>query len=365
MQLLGDEQKAFGYGRSLLHSDDTLMQHLGHQGLNQFLQNEHPFLASLWSPPQLFAGIRMEPTSGRLQLGDRFVSYPALFLLDHRYRVQRVMHTADDGGPLIAQLHKLGTKQPFVWVDRCSHISRLQPTDEAPACLLAGRLELENLHSTALHGDPMTWPTLRSMIEPAPATSEEALQQRIERLKRWALYGTEHVHNHTGPATFTGSFIVRSSGGLDTAPSTAWLVGADPTESPLEFARGITLLGLNADAPPVMIGHIDTCAPTPEDRVHGGPYLEAPLQQVMQELHSAYRAFIVLAHDSARCTENSVLHDLFQGTKFQQWTQIGFRQPYVGIVSEDGTHHDYLGDPNTSIAVHIRGIFRPSSASES
>lgn len=349
LQLLGGDATHFGYGRSLMAQSPTLVEAHGAEA-DSHLMADSAFLASLWNPPQLFDGLSLDIDAQTVRLGSRQVRYPALFLVNEDHRVTTARYPFYSHKTLAEDVAQLGPEERFVWVDRCQLMRPLANhslIDTHHICVGAGSLDSESffIQSTS-ESTYVSWQSLRTAITPGATNDTSRYIRRQEALDRWSRFGTDQVHTHPMPAGVNLSLTVKSSA-YDAGPSLVrWRDAA-----PLTLARGLTVLGVRSDSGPTKLGHIDTCDPRPGFRVLDEPELESGIAAAIKRHQQHFDALLVVAHDSVRC-EPFDLQPLFEGTLLSQWIDIGFRQPYMGIISGD-TRHEYLGTPGSSLVVEL------------
>lgn len=358
--LLGAETEAMGYGRDLLGPAPSLRREVA--DLDRLMEEHWPFLASLAAFPQLDAGIRVDAAGGRAFLGTRFVKLPVLFQLDESLNVIDILYDLDDGTTLPVKLANMWFGDRFVWVDSCARIAVFEGRRTAlPAthCALAGSLGSPGLASFALpDGAPLSVQTLERVFT-GVAPDEAYFAGVADMFRDNALLVDAGEIRTVVPSGLSGEFVVRSSGGADAWES--WVVNRAQGEK-VYLERGLTLLGLNSDAPPVKLAHKDTCGWGGE--VHDpDAELDLDFGAAIARRAAQFGAFAVVAHSSAVCYEiDPHLDALFAGSPFREWTGLWYEQPYVAILAGNGHVEEVVGDRNTSLALELRDFVAPPSA---
>ncbi|MEM7692246.1 MAG: sulfatase-like hydrolase/transferase [Pseudomonadota bacterium] len=118
LRLLGYPINSFAFGRDLLGGATPLFRDLDQ--FNELLHQSRWMFEALWQFPQLTAGVEVDIQANRVRLGDRFVKYPALFLLDEDLAVERIRFPFDSPSSLRKQAMLLPPSQRILWIDDCS-----------------------------------------------------------------------------------------------------------------------------------------------------------------------------------------------------------------------------------------------------
>lgn len=130
----------------------------------------------------------------------------------------------------------------------------------------------------------------------------------------------------------TGDFIIRSAGGIRQ--------GKTIIENNLVSAnRGLTLYGVLESGPAIPIQYLDTCGSSLESLTSRGYSFQSDISR----LGGVFGAFIIVAHDSAVCVTRD-LASLFLNTGLTQFSKIGFRTPYIAVISGANQVREYVGD---------------------
>ncbi len=356
LTLLGADTPAFGFGRNLLGAGPTLVA--GAAPVDETLRQSHGYLSQLWRIPQLAGGLQVDLAARQLRLGPRAVRFPALFLLDDSLGVTDIRFDINRDQPLGEAVAALPFDQRFLWIDQCEKIRRLDRFAEGAAggyCLAYGAIGAANL-------------VLASVNEGMHIRLED-LQNRFDR----GLLGPDIADSRLGffnlarryqlgarvlypPIKDMGGHFVIRSAGLGAGPSS--VINLE-LETAVSLVRGLTIIGLNEGLSPVKLGHVDTCA-------YGGAiqeYIElgaGGFQAVVAQYSDRFGAFAIVADDSALCNPAYDLAALFNGTGLTRWRDIGFRQPYIGLITGNGARAEYLGESETAVAVEAVDFMRPT-----
>jgi phosphoglycerol transferase len=346
LSLIGAESNAFGFGRSLLADAPTLSESL--PDIDSYIRESAPFLASLWSFPQLDSGIVMDQSNDRLVLGDHSVGYPALFSVDGDMQVTALQFEFYADHPLQTQVQWLGFDQRFVWIDRCEAtmpLAGVSAQTTEPFCSLIGTLGgTEMTHVVLNDKDTLTYAAISEALS-RPAGTEEDARRRIADKNIFRRLGGEEPEAIVGSATLDGRYLLRSAG-FGHGASTVTNLLRD-TEVALE--RGISVIGMNNTDPPITLFHKDTCA-WAEEIVH-----MTNVFPTVSETVAGYAPFFggiaVVVDDSAVCGAPVSMQEIFGDGPFQMWDQIDNRTPYIGVLRGDGSVVERSGQLETAISV--------------
>ena len=361
LSLIGAETPAMAYGRNLLGSEPTLRG--GPVPVEEILDADFPFLLTLWSFPQLSDGIEIDTKQKRLLLGNRFAKLPVLFYLNEELKIRDVGYQTDDEMPLISYLTYLRYDWPFVWVDQCSRTSIFDPggnSDPDKYCALVGRLGSSNTGSFVMNdGEETSFEALLPYLEDIPASSEY-YDRHIASWKQGIEFLDANMVEFTPPNGLVGEVAIRSAAFPDRF---SWVANRE-TGDKVELTRGLTLLGFNEGDPPTKIAHKDTCA-------YGGEEVdpEAGLNQnflnEIEKNRAFYGAMAIVAHSSIHCYgTDAELEKLFSGTQFKEWSGLSHYQPYVAILSGNGSIQEFVGKFQISLGVEISNFIQPDQITQ-
>ena len=352
--LLGADVRALGFGRSLLAEAPTLAE--TRAPLDTFLSAQHPFLTSLWTFPEISDGITLDVRNGTLRLGDRSVGYPALIVLDTDLGVSEIQFDVfDQDDPLSQRIEELDYDQPFIWVDRCGATAFLAAGLGAAAddpCVVYGALGAPEFDGRAVgDGDRIAFRTLERYFDGMTPDRNLGISRRRD-WRRDRQIGTDEVIADAPRDTLTGHFLFRSAG-FGAGPS---YVTDVESESRIELARGINVIGLNPRAPPLWLAQFDTCAW--EGVIHDVDNLFDSVGGTLAGFTPYFGGFAVMVHDSATCDEPTDLPRLFAGTPLTRWAEVGYRTPYVALLHGDGTVREHVGPAETYLTIEARDFLR-------
>lgn len=360
LNLIGADVEGFGYGRDLLAETPTLIDRDG--PLDVLLHEDAGFLASLWSFPRIENGISVDLASEKAIVGGRNVKLPTLFQLDRDLATTDVQFDFYEDRTLAEIVADLPYDQRFIWIDHCERTALLMsgaPSDGAGFCLVAGMPGGEALEAKDLaDGTTVGFAELQEIFASAQP-SRERYEERHSDFARLVEFGTVDVISFAPPPTLVGDFALKSSG-FSQGPSFATNRALGEK---VGLLRGLTLLGFDADRPPVRLAHRDTCG-------YGGVVsdtvgLEGDFGSVIAKNRGEYGAFAIVAHDSVLCYGvETDLEPLFRGTGLSRWQELGFEQPYVALLPGGGDPVEFVGAPRTALAIEARDFVVQLSAGE-
>ncbi len=360
LSLLGSDSQAYGFGRNLLGEGPTLAG--GDAPVDAILRQGRRYLSLLWSIPQLDDGIQVDLAARQLELGQRRLRFPALFTLDNDLGVREIRFDVNRDQPLEAAISSFPFDQRFLWIDQCAKTGNLDRSVKSAAdgyCIVYGATGAENLGFAALaEGMEIDLPYLRYNFDRMTFRPEIAAS-RLGFFDLARRYELGDAVRYQPRKELDGHFALRSAG-LNAGPSS--VINLE-LEQAVPLLRGLSIIGLNAGLSPVQMGHIDTCAydGAIQDEMELG---EGGFQAVIERYSDSFGAFAIVADDSAQCATPYDLAPLFSGTGLVRWNEIGFRQPYIGLIAGNGDISEYLGDTETAILVEAVDFIRPTAPVE-
>lgn len=341
LPLLGGETDGIGFGRNLIVGNSLFAEF---SDVNNYLMEHRRFLSGFWSWPSLEEGLLLTGDN-RMQLGEREIAYPALLELDHRLSLGQVRF-ADGENPLHQFVSQFEYDQNFVWVDSCREIKAFFPDAVTGAlaehCVVAGRPGSSDLLTYDLNADmELSRSDLRSHFSRRNA-SASVYQDRLAAYQRYryvgpALYEAEERQSDILP----DSVVIVSSGHGAGQSYVATEIGDH-----LELARGLTLVGITSTGDAVKLSHADTCAWEVVDEMG----ISTGFQHDYEQYEARYARFALVAHDSLVCDSDQV-SSMVEGMNLELVANVGFREPYVAIISVDGQVEEFTGDSEQSIIV--------------
>jgi glycerophosphoryl diester phosphodiesterase len=169
-------------------------------------------------------------------------------------------------------------------------------------------------------------------------------------------YLMENSDDEAGLHRLTGeSFLFQSAGHFSDISYVQRLAANDR----ITLQRGLTLVGLVGRARPERLAHMDTCSPG--DPVRDEVPITDRFISVIEATDWAFGAYAILAHDSIRCGQNANLERLFKGLGLKEWRQVGFRQPYVALLSDDDSSQEFLAGEGEVLALMGDANVSPTS----
>lgn len=351
---LGAPTPALGFGRDLLGELPTLRG--ADPDLPARIAAARGYLAALWSYPSIRAGLLVDAATEEIVLDGRRLKYPVLLYLNEALDVTGIGFELHSDMTLPEVVATMDPDRRFVWVDSCRKTAIFAPApapDGAELCALAGSLESPDLRQFVLTGgeplpaDRLTQPFTLSTAELA---FHDSLMADLTRRRQFA---AERVVDYTPPNGLTGEIAIRSAGYLN---GESWVWNPEAGDR-VGLMRGLTLLGLTPDAPPVKLGHIDTCGygGRQPDRVT----LEGSFQTAIEANARAFGAFVIVAHNSVVCYEvDPGLEPLFAGSGLTKWRDLLYEEPYVALIAGNGEVQEFTGARQTALGVELTNIMR-------
>ncbi len=354
LSLIGAKTDALGFSRDLRSANPTLRA--GETPLETLISQSRAFLSTLWSFPSLNNGLVADLENNRILLGERYAKWPVLFLLDEALEITEISFDLHSDVTLSERVARLGFDQRFVWVDSCDAITSFNQrpgtgTDEM--CALFGTLGSVNLGSFAFAEDNrLDFPKIQEMFA-GPPPSQEYFDTFVADLVRKRQFAASEVIDFVPSSGLVGDFAIRSAGYTQ---GDSWILNRE-VGGRINLMRGLTLLGLNADAEPVKIGHTDTCGYG--GRVFDTVRLQTDFKTAMENNEGRFGAFAIVSHNSMVCYEvETDLESLFKGTGLEVWRDLWYEQPYVALFSGNGDISEFFGERQTAMGLEARDFIR-------
>jgi glycerophosphoryl diester phosphodiesterase len=350
LSLAGAKIDTFGFGRSLLTEDPTLTESL--EDIDDELGTYAAFLASLWSFPGIDLGIRMDGASERLVLGRQTIGYPVLISLDADMQITALRFEFFADNPLHTQIEWLSHDEQFIWIDQCDLTAQLVGIgdgDPLSYCAALGALGSSELHHVEISdGEALPYPVIEGALTGQSGTEQSTADRRLALVKVLKRVGPEDVLTHRGQEALLGHYLIRSAGfGTGTSHVTNML-----TDAEVVLARGITVVGMNERDTPVKLFHQDTCGWS--EAIVEVPNFYPSIQKTLEGFTANFSSFAIVVDDSAVCSSPVDMRALFAGTPFQEWDQIDYRRPFIGLVMEDGSFEEFTGEPETALTLEAK-----------
>jgi hypothetical protein len=350
LSLLGAKITGLGFGRNLL-SESSLVEKV--DKIDSFLSDYRGFISNFWSFPQITNGISVDYVNTDLVLGARRVRYPALLTLDENLGVNEVRFGFDSREKLVDQVAELSSDQRLLWVDQCAVVSALADyqINAKGYCIAYGTLGSLEIKVKSLNKETtLTYQEFRKFFDSMGKGEPRLYAERVRKLDFAKNYGSGSPETYKPENILAGNYVLASSGGF----SGSSFVSNLNSKSTISTHRGLTLYGLNSNASPIIIKHLDTCDPAVET-IPGSDY---KFRDDINHFSGDFGAFVILTHDSAVCGVRDFTN-LFADIGLEQWKNIGFRTPYIGIIAGNGAIDEFFGDPETRIAINAKDFIQP------
>lgn len=327
LSFLGADVNGLGFGRNLLIGNPTLTDSLDNVSL--YLANYRKFFSSLWSFPQIKNGLIVDSEKKQVKLGNRVIDYPALIVLNDDLVVEDIVFDFNTPKSLIHHVVEFNIDKKFIWIDSCSNadiISDFKGVYNSGFCIAYSALGANKVDISELlevSATQLSFDYIKNFFNGISINNALA-KKRLNNI-----YKVSGSYISVSDKALESEFIALSTGGLSNGETFIY-----NTEYGIfsNAARGLTLFGLNANSLAIEIKNLDTCSLSLQQLTDNN----YSFQDDIERLSSDFEAFVVIASDSAVCDNNN-LSSLFDRTSFTKWKDIGFRQPYVGIILPDGS----------------------------
>ena len=347
LSLLDPKFAKLGFGRSLLQSNS-----LAHQnGLSQFeeqLRDAYGYFLSLWDFPSVIDGFNFEASSGKARTPLADIDAPFMQVFDADLVNKGLYLAGPNAPPLLTRLTELDNRDSLVWVDECRTLTIFYQAsnEQLPSdglCVIFGNPITEVVHAQALPDNKyFASSRVLDLLERSEPLAEGELVKRQLVQENLVKFGVPSIEV-TQLGKNLGELVVRSAGGKDNGLSFARLGSKNPR---LNMDRGITAISINGNGQMRKVFHMDTCAEGWMDRL-GAPNR---LVELSHEVRGSEEHFVVVVADSADCGRGKPSH-LLEGLGLDVDNRIGFRTPYIGIISPSGEIEEFYGQAEDSIVV--------------
>jgi hypothetical protein len=358
LHLMGANIEGFAYGRNMMGEGQTLTEKVNN--FYGFLKSSRTFLKTFWGFPQITQGLEINLEQKKVQLEGQSVSYPALLVFDEKNNVQDIRFEFYSPTSLLDQIAKFSRVQKFLWIDECSKTRLFGHGVEkaifGDLCLLiASQGAKKVFHTPLVQNTFLSFDEIKGHLEKTEYDKALASDRAItlakasENLKKVgrAILNEEA---YKPQKSLTGNYSILSVGGFVGQSSLVNSTSGIRTS----VSRGLTLLGINSTGEPIQIRHLDRCGKLIEQL----PSANYSFQDDIDRWHSNFGAFVILSHDSAVC-ETVNLAQLFERTGLKEWGRIGFRAPYIAIISGIGETREFLGQRDTAVSVESKDFISP------
>ena len=134
LSLIGTDVKGLGLGRNLFFQES-----LETQDIDKIISLNKKKVLNLWSFPQLDSGFNVDLVKRRINFGDRYSQFPAIFVFDNN-RIEKIFYDFYYSVPLsrkIIDLNWTGAgnddlHKSYIWIDECLKIYASINTDSIP-----------------------------------------------------------------------------------------------------------------------------------------------------------------------------------------------------------------------------------------
>jgi phosphoglycerol transferase len=361
LSAMGLDRVALGFGRDLLRKAPTLAE--ATRDPARFFAARSEQLRRLWRFPSLEYGLLVDRGRGFARLGPRKIRIPSVIVLDEESDIEQVIFDSEWPERLPGYLSKLDVDTPFLLIDRCAagpalglESQRWSSSACQDSCLFAGRLQRPNIEvrpicdeAFFLREDLDRFTRSDGRLEPGE------LGERLARLESVHGFAAGRIGSmDVGVLDVAGPALeVRSSGfgaGYSYVQAGSLRPSFRSESEPLE--RGLSVIGIGSNPPYRKVLHVDTCSAAVASSASAGD--SASLLAIREATRGDFDAWIVVAHDSAYCGSREPLARFFRDAPLKEWRNIGFRQPYIGVVARDGRSEEWLGDVEGSLLVTLQ-----------
>ncbi|WP_322896126.1 MULTISPECIES: sulfatase-like hydrolase/transferase [unclassified Yoonia] len=331
LNLIGYDVPGIGLGRDLLAdpADDTDRI----ADIESAISDSRGYISALWSLPNLSESVAVDVTTRQLHLGDRSISIPALMQFDDAGMTTAIQFDFYETSPLWTFALQMGGGESFLWFDECSNVSEVFSGMDSSGNVLCA--------AYGHYGTPNIWGV---RLDVGATIDLSRLRSGGVRPRDDAPDGSRRLGMAVTDADEDTTFTLVASG---VQPDQSY-VRADNQQDVLFLPRGISVVGLQDDGSAVMLDTADSCGfPLPVDDL---PPLDFSVADTVAAQASNYDMIAVMVHDSAYC-DRYELAPFFAGSEFSDWTQIGYRTPYIALRSAQGALVEKLGASETSITL--------------
>lgn len=364
LSIMGFDVAGLGLGRDLGRAAPTIVESLPEA--NGFLASQSDHLAGFWQFPQLDQGLSIDTSRQVAHLGGSSVKLPAMLVVEEGFDVKEVLFEFHTRKSLVDHLAAMPPSQSLVWIDSCSRVAIVDTEGRVPVsgtgiCLAAGSMDSSTFHVVQLGSGASYGPeTLRGWL--ASAADSAKRSTRLARLHRFQQFGSAQLPRiRVFPDSgLGGDVVVAVSGGP--GPSFIGRPGETPTKEQA-LSRGLTLFGIR-DGDAVKLAHYDSCnpaRPVGDSAASSEPFVH----HIDQAAEQGYSTYFILGHDSVRCRATRDLKRMFAGLPLEKWKDIGFRQPYLGVIAGERGGWEMLGSAGAPLAVRLTQFADANSATRS
>ena len=347
LNFFGENNNRLGFGRDLIGDMKTLTE--VHPDINRMLNQSSSYIHSLWKFPQIKGGIIIDTDTKKMRLKsqgqDRYISYPALLILDNQLNVKEVKFDFYSPEPLITKVSKLDFKQPFLWVDKCEKNSFMRKSiamDNQGYCASFGALGTDAIHLIKLENNKSIKFEYLNSIFNQLNFSIGNYKKRDVLINNMKEYGTNNVIEKNLESILNQDVVIVSGAGDAYISKGSWgssYIRNLNSNTQINLKRGLNLIALNKMGNPILLDRVDTCNTLNRQAFQDSDYF----RKIMDDNSDLYDIFVIITHETAVCG-NFNLGLLFSGSGLTQWKNIKFREPYIGMIMNDKEIIEYNGE---------------------
>jgi glycerophosphoryl diester phosphodiesterase len=357
LNLLDADIVGLGFGRDMLGMNDTLLERFTDtRSINNFLASNRKFILSLWDFPQINNSLTVDIAANQVLLDSEPIKYPALILLAGNSRVKEIRFDFNSPTKLNQQVAEQSPEQRFIWIDSCQKMAWLNNKPElaldSDSCVAIGSLDASNISIFEL-AESMSFSRkqISSIVEHLEGDSS-LVASRLSNMEFISKYGLLLHDSFELDRNLTGSFIIKSAGGVGQGNT---ILENKVANISVNARRGLTLYGVLESGAPTPIRHLDTCGYSLQSLTDH----KYSFQDDVSRLGGVFGAFIIVAHDSAICGQAD-LSSLFTNTGLTKFNNIGYRTPYIAVISGADVVKEFVGDTEQAILIEATDFVRPN-----
>lgn len=337
VDFLGSTSSAFGLGRSMVSEAPSLESEIPHA--NWQIREWRNKLKKFWSFPEWIDSLEIDGENLLINVNGKPYKAPALLQIEDG-ALGSAQFEFDSNLTLDSFVREADEDQLFAWVDDCRRIRAMSlALPEHGYCAFVGKPGGEETLAAEMDKNISLNTAELHRFSTSP-TVESIARWRQDNLAAYQQHGTAGIRRFAvqlDGVSPDGKLKIRSSGGPKKISE------VDDGAQNRRLNRGIHLLAIDHDLRIEPVAHYDACAenqaPPP------------PISRVISEAGRDFRAFLLVAHDSATCGEP--LDPIFEGLALKEWRNLDLRQPYVAVLPSAGVN----GSPWEAIAGPYVSLF--------
>jgi Phosphoglycerol transferase and related proteins, alkaline phosphatase superfamily len=342
-----------GFGRNLNADVPSLVEKK--KSIDAYLNAHQNVVKYLWSYPKLDNGIHYSlEDKDRLLLGDREVSLPAIFKLNDDANVDEIIFDNYGLKKLGDYMEEMNIGQGFIWADRCTLIhafarsKKIDKSDKDKWCLSSGTTGASDISAWDLSDNIKISHTEIKNSLSSNDLNKASHKDRVTGMSNILKYGVAQIDtlSVSTARNMVGNVVVRSAG----FGSGESYIEQNGTR--VKLKRGLTLVGLKDTYKPIKLSHVDSCAEQVVD--HATLEDTGHFATVINDYSESFDTFLVIGHDSVVCNdERNLLNATLSDADINQWNSVGYRQPYIGIISNKGKNKELIGEKEDALIFNI------------